>query len=40
LDALITWAHHGPPAAQVREVSVAWLAATATPPEQDFAIRR
>jgi acylphosphatase len=39
LDALVRWAHHGPPAAEVSTVSVTFMADTTTP-ESDFAIRR
>ena len=39
VDALIAWAHHGPPGARVIDVQVAWI-----PPmgaeRTDFAIRR
>jgi len=38
VDALIAWAHHGPPGARVADVSVEWVPPTGT--QGGFAVRR
>jgi acylphosphatase len=39
VDALVAWAHHGPPGARVSDVHVAWLPASGAE-RGHFAIRR
>ena len=39
VDQAIAWAQHGPPGAQVSDVTVTWIASPDAP-EHDFVIRR